>query len=561
MPDPLATVGARVPTPQSEPIPGEDQIRNAAGGYVYSVDVWTRLRRFLILGTEGGTYYANERDHTLDNVRVVYEAIEQDGKRTVDEITSISVAGRNPRQHPVIFAFAACCSAQDQATRVYALRQLSKVCRTGTHLFMFAGYIENTRGWGRALRNAVAGWYFADDEHRANQVALQLIKYRQRDGWTHRDLLRLSHPVPTQHNSVLLKFAANKLDPKADTYDEPVPDLLGAYLHLREEREPRERRRIVQEYRLPWETLDSEDLRDPQMWAAIVPTMGIGALVRNLGRLTANRTLGSQVVLQSVVQRLQDPTEITRSRIHPMQVLLALKTYATGQGDKGSLSWLPVPDVLDALDSAFYLAFTNVERTGKAHLLALDVSGSMGARVAGSSLTAREAACAMAAVTINTEERVHCIGFTGGQYNRVKGAGYYRLGTYDRVDSQSTDDVSMLPFSRKQRLDDMVARTAALPFGPTDCALPMLHAMKHGIKADVFVIYTDNESWVGSIHATQALRDYRQQTGISDARLVVCAVSATRYSVADPHDPHMLDVVGFDSATPQLIADFVAGRV
>jgi 60 kDa SS-A/Ro ribonucleoprotein len=33
-------------------------------------------------------------------------------------------------------------------------------------------------------------------------------------------------------------------------------------------------------------------------------------------------------------------------------------------------------------------------------------------------------------------------------------------------------------------------------------------------------------------------------------------MTATGFTIADPNDGGMLDVVGFDSATPNLIADF-----
>ena len=39
------------------------------------------------------------------------------------------------------------------------LAALPAVARTGTHLFLFAGYVEQFRGWGRGLRRAVADWY------------------------------------------------------------------------------------------------------------------------------------------------------------------------------------------------------------------------------------------------------------------------------------------------------------------------------------------------------------------------------------------------------------------
>jgi 60 kDa SS-A/Ro ribonucleoprotein len=36
---------------------------------------------------------------------------------------------------------------------------------------------------------------------------------------------------------------------------------------------------------------------------------------------------------------------------------------------------------------------------------------------------------------------------------------------------------------------------------------------------------------------------------------------ANAFSIADPNDPGQLDIVGFDTATPQLISDFARGAV
>jgi 60 kDa SS-A/Ro ribonucleoprotein len=97
-----------------------------------------------------------------------------------------------------------------------------------------------------------------------------------------------------------------------------------------------------------------------------------------------------------------------------------------------------------------------------------------------------------------------------------------------------------------------------LPFGGTDCSLPMQHALATGLEIDTFVVYTDNETWHGEIHPYQALLEYRQRTGI-DARLIVVAMTATGRTIADPRDPGMLDVAGFDSAVPALIGNFARG--
>ncbi len=112
-----------------------------------------------------------------------------------------------------------------------------------------------------------------------------------------------------------------------------------------------------------------------------------------------------------------------------------------------------------------------------------------------------------------------------------------------------------LTISPKWRLDRVVKAVANLSFGGTDCAQPMLWALEKRIEIDTFVVYTDSETWAGQIHPAQALREYRQRTGIP-AKLVVVGMVSNGFSIADPNDAGMLDVVGFDTATPSVISDF-----
>ena len=136
--------------------------------------------------------------------------------------------------------------------------------------------------------------------------------------------------------------------------------------------------------------------------------------------------------------------------------------------------------------------------------------------------------------------------------------GYRKQGR--QVHDGYVDGLTPLAISPRQRLDDAVKTVSGLPFGGTDCALPMLYALAHQQEVDTFVILTDSETWAGDIHPAQALRDYRPASGI-DARLVVVGMVSNRFSIADPGDPGMLDVVGFDTATPQLISDFARGAL
>ena len=117
-----------------------------------------------------------------------------------------------------------------------------------------------------------------------------------------------------------------------------------------------------------------------------------------------------------------------------------------------------------------------------------------------------------------------------------------------------------LDISAQDSLADAVHKTQALPFGGTDCALPMLDALSRGIPVDCFVVLTDSETWADGIHPAEALRKYREATGLA-AKLVVVAMVSNGFTIADPNDGGMLDVVGFDAAAPQLIADFAVSRL
>jgi 60 kDa SS-A/Ro ribonucleoprotein len=87
----------------------------------------------------------------------------------------------------------------------------------------------------------------------------------------------------------------------------------------------------------------------------------------------------------------------------------------------------------------------------------------------------------------------------------------------------------------------------------------MLWALKHEVGADGLVIPTDSETYAGAIHPSQALRRYRQETGIP-ARLIVVGTVSDRFTIADPDDGGMLEVVGMDTATPDLMASFARGE-
>jgi len=539
-------------TPQSEPIPGSAQVQNSAGGYVWAVDDWKRLDRFLVLGTEGGSYYASERILTRENAGAIERCLKADGRRTVDRIVEVSQAGRAPKNDPALFALAMCAGLGNDTTVRLALLALPQVARIGTHLFHFAQFVEGFRGWGRGLRSAIGRWY---TEKTPDALAYQAIKYQGRDGWTHKDLLRLAHPnAPTPAHAALFRWLiagrdglgertitrGPKAAPRPWVYGAVESDSLPPILAAFEEAQTADGNRLVQliqEYSLPMEVVPTEK-RTPQVYEALLPHAGLTWLFRNLGNLSkcGLLTRGAWDRIKVVTTRMTNAEELKRARVHPIQVLAALATYGGGHGIRGKGEWPVVPEVLDAADQAFYLAFGAVEPAGKRTVLGLDISGSMGrAQINGiPNLTARTASSAMAMLALKTEPRCTTIAFT--------------------------DHPTEIDLSKYRRLDDVCKYTDSLPMGGTDCSLPMVWARNKKIEVDTFIVYTDSETWAGKVHPTQALQQYRREMGIP-ARLAVVGMCSNGFTIADPNDSGMMDCVGFDTAAPNVLAAFSRGDV
>lgn len=540
-------------TPQAQPIPTKEMVPNNAGGYVFQLDKWKQLDRFLILGSEGGSYYATERAMTIDNAQAVLSCIKEDGERVVKRVVEISDGGRAPKNDPALFTLAMCAGLGDVATRRAAMGNLPKVARIGTHLFHFLQYVQGFRGWGRALKEGIANWYNLKP---VNRLAYDMLKYRQRDGWSHADVLRLAHPNPEEgltldHDREVRGALYRWVTDKSGEADIPGLELVTAYAAAQKEHSVSDLVYLIKKTGLTREMIPNQWLNEPKVWEALLEKMPLTAMLRNLGKMSQVGLLAPMSpAADTVAQRLTDKGRLSKARIHPLSVLNALKTYQSGQGVRGSLRWEPVSKVVNALDEAFYLAFDNVEPTGKRIMLALDVSGSMGAdSLAGMpGITPRVGSAAMAMVTARTESSYIVTGFTAaGRDSATFGGGWNKA-------------LSVLDIDPRRRLDDIVQSVSRLPMGGTDCALPMLYALEKRLSIDVFIIYTDNETWAGDIHPAQALQEYRQKMSIP-AKLIVVGMTATGFSIADPDDADMLDMVGFDTAAPGVMAQFIKDEV
>ena len=537
------------------------QVPNSAGGWSFKVDHWTQMQRFLILGSADGTYYIQPKELTLANMEAVKTCLREDGLRAVQLIASVSWEGRAAKNSPAIFALALAALPQyaDPDTNRAARGAVSIVCRTATMLYEFCEIIQKIGKWNRGLRTAVANWFLEMD---TNKLAYQLVKYRQRDGWTARDVLRLCHvnSVGKPQQQAILRWAVTGKDGlgrrtvtrNADnmiTYGdvtEHLPAIIQAFETVQTLDIAKSKgndtvvTRLIREQKLPREALPTAWLNDRGVWAALLETMPVHAMVRNLATMTRVGLLETAwsdlVAVQMVIDKLTDPEEIKRSRLHPVAILAAAKTYAQGKGIRGSNTWKPNQRIVAALNDAFRLAFVNVKPYQGRVQIAVDVSGSMNnTTVIGLEyVSAIEGAAALALPMLNAMPNAFTTAFNTGHVDMGLGA------------HMSLSEAS-----------NVINRTIN---GGTNCAAPIEWAEAGKRVVDLFVILTDSESWAGGQHPFQALQRYRQNVN-PNARLAVVAMCANEFSLGSPEDGGSIDLIGFDINTPLILEGFAQGDI
>ena len=612
---------ARIRIPQTIGLPG--QIANNAGGYSFALTLEQEWIRYLIIGSksDSGSYYQCGGAIATTISRCIMAAVSSPTKceHLIRDIVDVSMNARAPKQEMTMMSLAAAIVfATDQNCKTQALQAINQVCRIPTHIFMLVQYIRDLsqdkakpgKGFGKGVRRALTEYYTSRG---GLELAVLVTKYKNREGWTHEDLISLLHINPADMKDdggrLVLEWIMKKDKPERIITANPAKGIVATTLPAKMERTeflkrlmaiptpaPRpetakvtegsregeregkgkgEDKKVFEEplvttarflkallelaktgekkdavtavaimeqnKKLQREHLPTELLNTPQIWNTLLSGMGMTALIRNLGKLSQVGVTSTRA--PEIIKMLGDPKAVKESKVHPLQVLVGMKTYSQGKGDLGSMTWVPNSYITAALTTTFRQAFGNITPTGKRFMIGLDVSGSMGMSMCAGAknITPREGSVAMAMMTLHAEgaQNVHIYGFSNIFYN----------------------------FNGKIRpemtIQDAIKATD-VPFGATDCALPMTEALKmyisSGVGIDVFCVYTDNETYAPTMHPQVALEEYRRVTGI-DAKLIVVGMVANQLTIADPNDKNTLNLAGFDTSTPELISMFARGLI
>uniref|UniRef100_A0A672KKP7 60 kDa SS-A/Ro ribonucleoprotein-like n=1 Tax=Sinocyclocheilus grahami TaxID=75366 RepID=A0A672KKP7_SINGR len=299
-----------------------EQVLNSSGR---SVTAAVSLRRFLCYGSESATYSTRECALGIESALALMQLIEGGrGCEVVEEIRRSNLEGRAVRANPSLFALAVCSQHADCRTRQAALRALKDLCRTPAQLFTFVQYKKELRQgsgmWGRALRRAVTDWYNSQD---GMSLARTVTKCKHRAGWSHQDLLRLSHMKPANDSECLLWMVTcwkGVQEAYGDKETSEDVQKVFAYLEAVEKAkrctDEQELIHLIEEQRLEKEQILTNHLKSKEVWKALLKEMPMAVLLKHLGNLTANKVLAAASAdVAAVCERIQDETALKKVSI------------------------------------------------------------------------------------------------------------------------------------------------------------------------------------------------------------------------------------------------------
>lgn len=283
---------------------------------------------------------------------------------------------------------------------------------------------------------------------------------------------------------------------------------------------------------VPFQMLTALDMKAEQ-WAAVARQSGWHMVRMNLNTFARHGVYELPGMTQVIADKLRDAEAIAKARVFPYQLLAA---YLASAGEAPQA-------VRNALQDAMELALKNVPVLEGKVVICADVSGSMHSSVTG--------------YRAGATSKVRCIDVAG-----LVAAAILR----------NNQEALVLPFAESVRALDLNPRDsvmsnaqklAATPGGGTNCSAPLAHLNRMGIKADLVIYVSDNESWMdarrhGSTATQEQWKLFKRRN--PQAKLVCLDITPSPSTqVAEAKD--VLNIGGFSDDVFKLIAAFAAGQL
>lgn len=494
------------------------------GGTAHTVNDLEFFRRFLFTGSSSN-FYETGTQITKDVFNNLFKLINDGhGMPMVNTIHEVTSKGLAPTMEYSLAALACIMQKGDVPTKSYIRSLFNEIVKTGSHLLSLVDYLKMFGSISSSQKKTICKWY---EEKTPGQLEYQLLKYRNRSGWTHRDVMRQVHFNKESVNDII-RWAVRSDAPNDDR------KLIHAFIDIQKNQDIDNIVKHINEFGMTWEMIPTAALTDERVLRALSMTMPMTASMRYLNRFTIAGLTNDRDWVQMMCNRLSNEHNVQRAKIHPLNAFVSMKTYADGRGVYGSNTWAPHRDITHAMNTMIDSSFKFVEKTNKKICIGLDVSGSMQSRISGKPVSSLEAAYLMVKGFLRGEgnQNVDVFGFSN------------HLLKFDSatIDHSSYNDLSLID---------------RLPFGGTNPNLLIDYATEKGHHYDAFVFYTDNETG-NPVSVMESLREYRRKVN-PNVKMIIHAFAMNHFSLGDGNDKNILNIAGLDASGPAITQSFIRG--
>lgn len=544
----IASAGHPSTTPQSKPIPGREteMAPNTAGGYSFKLEDTKVLERWMINGSENGTYYTPESEVTVIGTKTLKTV---PGEKIVAIAKDVIENGRAPSLDYAIYSLAHVAYHGSVQAKALVYKTIPTLLTNTPQMTKFLECYQaikkietgKTNIGGSGICRAISAWYA---NMNAGQMSYQVSKYPQRNGFHHGDMLRLCHIGRKESNNKTFTVSEDKAQiiqyalwhrkggdekPSIITSTNKDHKHIAGKEAIEKATSLEDALKIMKEYHLTHEMVPTKFQGSKDFYEIMLTQSKVYATIRRLGAASAKDVFAPMGNLtKEVVKRITDQAAILDQKVHPMAIFEALKTYQMGRGKKGDLSWKVSAEIVEALEQAFYLAIGNIPETNKNILIAVDHSASMhGAPL--------DFACAMTAALVRSQKSCHVVGYA------------------------SEISRPMITKSMNMRAIENEIKRVGIPNG-TNCALPFEYAMKECKAADAVISITDGFTWQGTKHVQITLDKWRRDCNKPNGRAIEMVTSMANTSNIDPRDTNSLLTMGMDSKAAILSMEFASEK-
>ena len=492
--------------------PAVADTKNLAGGNAFSLADEAALAQMACTGTLGSTYYASAESQLTETVRLARAV-------SPEFLAKVAVYSRDKGfMKDSAALLLAVLFDRDVELKLFK-SVFPRVVDNGKMLKNFVQIVRSgqagRKSFGTAGKKAIQNWLnsrsdaalFSDSVGNDPSLA---------------DVIKMVHPKGnTPARQAFYAYLIGK-SPKDGAG--VLPEIVQKFEAFKVA--PKGNRAIPE--RVNFQMLTALDLSEKE-WAEMAKNMPWHATRMNLNTFARHGVLKDEKMVDLIANKLKNAEDIKKVKVFPYQLLTA---YLNTGGDVPS-------KIKNALQDALEVATTNVPALKGKVAVAVDCSGSMGCPVTGNR---------KGATTV-----VNC-----NQVGSLMAASLLRV----------CDDITVMRFdTNAQKLtlnarDSVMTNTQKIGLngGGTDCASPIRLYNQQKLKADVFIILSDNMSWCNGAY-------YGNSTGTSAEWLefkrnnpkakLVCIDLAAGTTTQAKSTPDVLNVGGFSDNVFEVVSAFI----